>query len=107
MLATASTPKGQQANFSAYKRYYAVVGNAQDIPQVGVEVNLSSGKDVTLGSTEPDGSTVPGTTLQLLIQDETPLFSDDALPNEAYSNAFEIRTGSDFTVSEAKNGEFP
>ncbi|CAJ0548668.1 Ff.00g022810.m01.CDS01 [Fusarium sp. VM40] len=106
VFATGNTPKGQQANFSVYKQYYAVVGTSQGSPQQGVEVDVNGSKDVTLGSTKPDGTAVPGTTLQLLVQDEAPQFSDNSLPDGSYPNAFEIQTGSDFTVAEAKNGNY-
>ncbi|KAG5663423.1 hypothetical protein KAF25_001359 [Fusarium avenaceum] len=106
VFATASTPQGQRANVSVYKKYYAIVGYSQDSPRVGVQVDVSGSKDVTLGSTESDGSTVPGTTLQLLVQDGAPQFGDDSLSDEAPTDAFEIQTGSDFTISEAKNGHY-
>lgn len=74
---------------------------------MGVEVDVSSERDVILGSLKDDGTAVPGTTLQLIVDEDAPQFSDSPLPNNASPNAFEIQTGNDFTVALAKQGEFP
>ncbi|KAM0228815.1 hypothetical protein ACHAPO_010452 [Fusarium lateritium] len=106
VFATANTPKSNSANFSIFKQYYAVVGTSQGNPEQGVQVDVNGSRDVTLGSTQPNGAAVAGTTLKLLVQDDAPQFSDEALPNGSFPNAFEIRTSSDFTLQDARNGNY-
>jgi hypothetical protein len=91
-------------NDSIYTQYYAIVGSSQGSPAAGVEVDVSGEREVNLGGVEPNGTHTPGTTLQLQVSDGAPQFSDTPFPDGSYVNAFEIKTGPDFTIAEAKKG---
>ncbi|KAH7146279.1 hypothetical protein EDB81DRAFT_934207 [Dactylonectria macrodidyma] len=106
VFAKGNTPKGSSANFTVYNQYYAVVGTSNGAPNVGVEVNVTGDREVQLGTTNPNGTAVPGTTLQLLVSEDAPQFSDNPLPNGSYPNAFEIQTGNDFTLQQATKGRY-
>ncbi|KAJ0305871.1 hypothetical protein COL5a_002674 [Colletotrichum fioriniae] len=106
IFATGNTPRGSRTIFSVLSQYYAIVATSQGSPSMGVEVDVSSERDVILGSLKDDGTAVPGTTLQLIVDEDAPQFSDSPLPNSASPNAFEIQTGNDFTVALAKQGNY-
>ena len=58
---------------------------------------------VQLGRQNDDGTTTPGTTLSMVVEDDAPQFTSDALPNTSQPAAFEIRTG-EFSNTKAKKG---
>jgi hypothetical protein len=103
---TANTASHQIAKFSIYKQYYAVCGSSSGSPKEGVQVDVSQSIPVTLGSKKDDGSAVPGTAVAFMVDQGAPAFSDKVLPDSSYPNAFEIDTMADFTVAEAKAGEY-
>ena len=104
VFAVANTPDSQTGHFAMYTQYYAICGSSQGSPADGVEVDVSGEKPVTLGSTTATGTAVPGTSIALEISDGAPEFSHKELPNGGYPNAFEIQSGTDFTVNEATKG---
>ncbi|KAK1723555.1 hypothetical protein CaCOL14_001182 [Colletotrichum acutatum] len=106
VFAHGNTPRGSRATFSVFSQYYAIVATSQGSPSTGVEIDVTSERDVILGSLKDDGTAVPGTTLQLIVAKDAPQFSDTPLPNSSFSNAFEIQTGNDFTVAQAKQGNY-
>ncbi|KXH62589.1 hypothetical protein CNYM01_02792 [Colletotrichum nymphaeae SA-01] len=106
VFATGNTPEGSQTNFTFSGQYSAVVATSQGSPSSGVQVNVSGERDVTLGSKKDDGTAVPGSTLQLIVAEDAPQFSNNPLLNSAFSNAFEIQTGNDFTFSQAKQENY-
>jgi|SRR3569833_28045 len=105
IFATGNTPNHSQAHFSLYTQYYAIVGSSQGSPAMGVEVDVSGEVPVDLGTTRSNGEAVPGTTLGLKVDDGAPQFNPDPYPNGSYVNAFEIRTGPDFSIAEARKGK--
>ncbi|KAI3532274.1 hypothetical protein CSPX01_13586 [Colletotrichum filicis] len=106
VFAIANTPKDQQGSFSIYKQYYAVVATSLGSPSMGIQVNVGGEKPVKLGSVKDDGTLVPGTTLGLFVADDAPQFSDKVLPDSSFNNCFEIQTADDFTVAQAKQGNY-
>ncbi|KAF4945117.1 hypothetical protein FSARC_14510 [Fusarium sarcochroum] len=101
VFATGRAPPSATTSFEVYKQYYAVVGTSTGMPQDGVEVDVSGSKEVTLGSLEPTGVAVPGTTLELIIEDNGPQFGNSPENDEASPRAFEIQTSNDFDASKA------
>ncbi|KAM0554013.1 hypothetical protein ACHAPJ_007088 [Fusarium lateritium] len=106
VFATGRAPTGSTTSFEVSKQYYAITGTSMGSPQDGVQVEVSSWRPVKLGSSESNETSVPGTTLSLAVQDDMPQFSDSPRPDGAYPNAFEIQTGNDFTLRDAKSGGF-
>ncbi|EFY92549.1 hypothetical protein J3458_011631 [Metarhizium acridum] len=102
---THNTPNAGDANFSVFQQYYGVAGTANEAPAVGVEVDLNSPKEVTLGSAKPDGTLVPGTTLQLVVKDHAPQLATTQAAT-SFLKAFEVQTGKDFTAEDAKKRNY-
>lgn len=95
----------QDVLFELVNEYNAIVGKKRSNPSGSVTVTVTGTEPVNLGYTQPNGQPVPGTSLSMLVADDTPQFSADALPNASFPNAYEIRTG-DFSNAEAKAGTF-
>jgi hypothetical protein len=93
------------AAFSVSNQYYAFTGTSEGSPQMGVDVNVSSERPVTLGSTRDDGTHTPGNTVELAVEDDALHFSDNPSPDSAFSGAFAIRSNSDFTATDANRGK--
>lgn len=106
VFATANTPKQQTAQFTVYKQYYAVCGSSNGSPDQGVQVSVGQTLPVTLGVKKPDGTVVHGTTVGLIDDGGAPAFSDTLPAASSYPNAFEIDTHPDFTVQDAKDGNW-
>lgn len=106
VFATGNTPNKSQAHFSLYTQYFAIVGSSQGTPANGVVVDVSGERPVNLGYTQSNGKHVAGTTLALQVTDGAPQFSETPYPDGSYVNAFEIKTGPDFTIAEAKKGNY-
>lgn len=95
----------QEILFELVNEYNAIVGKKRSNPSGSVTVTVTGTEPVTLGYTEPNGQPIPGTSLSMLVADDTPQFATDALPNASFPNAYEIRTG-DFSNADAKAGTF-
>lgn len=95
----------QEILFELVNEYNAIVGKKKANASGSVTITVTGTEPVTLGYTEPTGQPVPGTSLSMLVADDTPQFSTDALPNASFPNAYEIRTGN-FSNAEAKAGTF-
>ncbi|PON28146.1 hypothetical protein TGAM01_v203283 [Trichoderma gamsii] len=91
----------QEILFELVNEYNAIVGKKKANASGSVTITVTGTEPVTLGYTEPTGQPVPGTSLSMLVADDTPQFSTDALPNASFPNAYEIRTGN-FSNAEAK-----
>ncbi|MCJ1391334.1 hypothetical protein MMC18_004197 [Xylographa bjoerkii] len=85
--------------------YYAYAITTQ-APSHGSSVETIAKRAVTLGKKQDDGTHTPGSIIQYVVTDEVPDLIDGALPKHGLDNAFEIRTGNDFTVKDAKKGNF-
>lgn len=95
----------QEIEFELVNEYNAIVGKKKSNPSGTVTVTVTGTESVTLGYTESNGQPVPGTSLRMLVTDDTPQFSPAALPNASFPGAYEIRTG-DFSNIDAKAGTF-
>ncbi|MCJ1405410.1 hypothetical protein MMC11_008638 [Xylographa trunciseda] len=84
--------------------YYAYAITYQ-APSHGSSVETIAKRAITLGKMQDDGTQTLGSTVQYVVTDKVPDLADGALP-EGKVNAFEIRTGSDFTEKDAKKGNF-
>ncbi|KAM0481097.1 hypothetical protein ACHAP7_004665 [Fusarium lateritium] len=73
---------------------------------MGVGVNVSAERPVKLGSTNPDGTHIPGSSVQLVVEDGAPQISNNSSPDNAFSGAFAIGTQNDFSTSEASNNNY-
>jgi hypothetical protein len=102
---TAHVPGGAMEAFSVSSQYYAFTGTSGGCPQMGVGVHVSSERPVTLGSMRTDGTHTPGNTVQLAAERHAPRFSNNSLPDSAFSGAFAIRSSNDFTAADANNGK--
>ena len=105
VFATGNTPDGSQANFEMYTQYYAIVGTSKGTPAASVKVDVTGWQDVVLGSTEPTGKLVPGTTLALKVDQDAPSYDKNRLPNSSFVDSFEVRCGNDFTIPQAEQGK--
>ncbi|MCJ1283656.1 hypothetical protein MMC26_002987 [Xylographa opegraphella] len=85
--------------------YYAYAITYQ-APSHGSSVETIAKRPITLGKVQDDGTQTLGTTVQYVVTDKVPDLAVGALPMEGKVNAFEIRTGSDFTEKDAKKGNF-
>ncbi|KAF4979152.1 hypothetical protein FZEAL_4580 [Fusarium zealandicum] len=103
VFASKSVPNGATVTFKVTNKYYAIVGSSDGQPGDQVEVSVVGDREVTLGSRHSGGQVVPGTSLEVIVADNTPMFSDNKLPNSSEDDAFEIRTGH-FTNKEAEQG---
>ena len=106
VFATGNTPSNSVAHFQMLTQYYGIVGSSQGTPADGVVVDVTGERAVELGQLSSNGTQVPGTTLTLKVVDEAPQFDQTPNPNGSYVNAFEIRSGTDFTIAEAKKGNY-
>ena len=106
VFATGNTPSNSNAHFAMYTQYYGIVGSSQGTPADGVEVDVTGEIPVSLGSTAANGTQIPGTSLTLKVTDDAPQFDPTPNPNGSYINAFEIRSGTDFTINEARKGNY-
>lgn len=106
ILAQARTPAAQEGKFNIYQKYYAVCGSINGSPADGVSVGVTGTRKVTLGSTTPKGAHVPGTTLQLVVEEHAPEFSHKQSPACACNGSFAITTSPDFTIAEAVTCSF-
>ncbi|KAF7557635.1 hypothetical protein G7Z17_g522 [Cylindrodendrum hubeiense] len=101
------TPDDATAEFEMWKNYYAIVGTWKGGEKVGSKVSITQTKAVTLGSKAPDASDVPGTTLNMsVIGSGAPSFDKTPAPSSAWNNAYEVDTGSDFTLDIATERNF-
>ncbi|KAM0231846.1 hypothetical protein ACHAP5_010918 [Fusarium lateritium] len=71
-----------------------------------VSVSASARRPIKLGSTNPDGTHIPGSSVQLIVEDGAPQISNNSSPDSAFSGAFTIGTQNDFTSSEASNNNY-
>jgi hypothetical protein len=95
-------PDGGQADFEIWKTYYGIAGSWRGDPKEGSKVQISQVKPVNLGSQSYDGSRNPGTTLNTVVVGGRSLsFDRSQAPESAFTNAFEIDTGNDFTLETA------
>jgi hypothetical protein len=102
-----STPDGAQASFEMWKTYYAIVGTWKGGQKVGARVGITQTRQVTLGTTQGDGTPVPGTTLNMtVIATKTPSFAKAPADSSAWDNAYEVDTGNDFTLENATDNNF-
>ncbi|EHK48126.1 hypothetical protein TRIATDRAFT_179833, partial [Trichoderma atroviride IMI 206040] len=95
----------QEILFELVNEYNAIVGKKKANASGSVTITVTGTEPVTLGHTESDGQPVPGTSLSMLVADDTPQFSTKALPNGSFPGAFEIRTGN-FSNEDAKNAGY-
>jgi hypothetical protein len=95
----------QEMSFDLVNEYNAIVGKKKRNPSGSVTVTVTGTEPVTLGTVQPNGQPVPGTSLIMIVDQDVPQFSTDALPNSSFPNAYEIRTGT-FSNSDAKSGTF-
>lgn len=105
VFGTTRAPRGAMAAFSVTNQYYAFTGTSEGRPQMGVGVNVSSERPVTLGSIRDDGTHTPGNTVQLSSEDNALYFNNNPSPDSAFSGAFAIRSSNDFTASDASRGK--
>lgn len=106
IIETAGTPANQTATFSIGKEVFATCGHSQGRPGDGVSVNVLGNTEVKLGKAMADGSLVPGTTLHMVVQDNSPYFDSNRPEPSGYRGAFAVTTGSDFTTQDAKSSEY-
>lgn len=104
VFATKKVAPGQMVTFEIINEYHAIVGQKQQNDSKTFSVTVAGTAPVTLGKTNDDGTVTPGTTLSMVVEDDTPQFTAEALPNSSQPNAFEIRTG-DFSNTKAKKGK--
>lgn len=102
---TKRSPNGAVASFSVSSQYFAFTGISEGSPEDGVGVDVSSEKPITLGSLRSDGEHVPGSTVQISGEDHALRFGNDSSPDSGFVGAFAIRSGSDFSSSDAKRGK--
>jgi hypothetical protein len=105
IFAVDKAAKSQEISFEVVNEYSAIVGKKKSNPSGTVTVTVTGTEPVTLGYTQPNGQPVPGTSLSMVVSDETPQFSDVTFPKASFPNAYEIRTGT-FSNTEAKAGTF-
>ncbi|KAF2130072.1 hypothetical protein P153DRAFT_385308 [Dothidotthia symphoricarpi CBS 119687] len=99
----------KSATFTIETQFHAVVGCSAETPAHGVVVNANNYRNVTLGSLNPTGGTISGTTLELDASDGAPFFTNTVLPDGGMVNAFQVKApvgGSHFKISDAKTGNF-
>ena len=84
--------------------YYAYAITYQ-APSHSSSVETIVKRAITLGKMQDDGTQTLGSSVQYVVTDKVPDLADGALPKEGKVNAFEIRTGSDFTEKDAKEGK--
>ncbi|KAK0634147.1 hypothetical protein B0T14DRAFT_561660 [Immersiella caudata] len=101
VFATKKAAPGQQVTFEIINEYHAIVGQKQQNDSKTFSVTVAGTTPVTLGKENDNGTVTPGTTLSMIVEDETPQFESDPLPSSSQPHAFEIRTGS-FSNTKAK-----
>lgn len=104
VFATKSVPPNQKIVFKLTNKYFAVVGSSEGNPGDAVEMTVAGDREVNLGAKTSTGKIIPGSTLEVIVDDDAPQFSTNALPDTSLTNAFEIRTG-DFSSAKAKKGK--
>ncbi|KAM0205485.1 hypothetical protein ACHAQI_009207 [Fusarium lateritium] len=105
-FSTARVPDHAMAAFSVSNQYFGFTGSSEGRPQMGVGVNVSAERPVKLGSTNPDGTHIPGSSVQLVVEDGAPQIGNNSSPDNAFSGAFAIGTQNDFSTSEASNNNY-
>ncbi|KAH7494451.1 hypothetical protein IWW34DRAFT_793658 [Fusarium oxysporum f. sp. albedinis] len=102
-----SCTDGATAEFEVWKTYHGIVGTWRGGAMDGGRVKIVQTKAVNLGSQSPDGSQIPGTTLNMVVVNgEVPSFGRAPADESAFVNAFEIDTGNDFTLEMATDNNF-
>ncbi|KAG7422503.1 hypothetical protein Forpe1208_v000117 [Fusarium oxysporum f. sp. rapae] len=100
-------PDGATTEFEVWKTYYGIVGTWRGGAMDGGRVKIIQTKAVNLGSQSPDGSQIPGTTLNMVVVNGmVPSFDRAPADQSAFVNAFEIDTGNDFTLEMATDNNF-
>jgi hypothetical protein len=108
VFATANTPNGENAKFQIYEQWTAQICTSSGSPQQGVEVNVTGTEQVTLGYIDDNtGNQVPGSSVELVVpQANFPQFSNASLTPDGDQGAFNFTTSDQFTVQDAKNGNW-
>jgi hypothetical protein len=101
VFATKKVAPGQQVVFEIINEYHAIVGQRQQNDSKTFTVTVAGTTPVHLGRENDDGTVTPGTTLSMVVEDDTPQFEPHPLPSTSQPHAFEIRTG-EFSNSKAK-----
>ncbi|KAM5526297.1 hypothetical protein FOXYSP1_02341 [Fusarium oxysporum f. sp. phaseoli] len=92
---------------NVWKTYYGIVGTWRGGAMDGGRVKIIQTKAVNLGSQSPDGSQIPGTTLNMgVVNGQVPSFGRAPADEFAFVDAFEIDTGNDFTLEMATDNNF-
>ncbi|KAK6074246.1 hypothetical protein SCUP234_08296 [Seiridium cupressi] len=86
--------------------FYAYALTSNGSPQHGVSVSVHTQKSVQLGRKEADGTVIPGSSVQYIVQDGATDLDANSLPPHGFVNSFEIQTGSDFTSQDAASYNF-
>ncbi|KAK0639402.1 hypothetical protein B0T16DRAFT_337135 [Cercophora newfieldiana] len=102
VVVTQNAAPGQQVTFEIVNDYHAIVGQQRQSDDGTFSVGSQGSVPVSLGQVQADGTVVPGTTLSMVVEDDTPQFAATPLPNSSAPNSFEIQTG-DFDAATAKH----
>ena len=111
VIASASLPPDGEAQFKIDRPnpYYAYAMAFYQTDGPGANVTTRSKKPVQLGQAKPDGTLVPGTSVQFRVLDGTPnLETSSVTPKDNtkfFPKSFEIRTGSEFSTDDVANGK--